>query len=125
LDLYSYLSKYTQTQTDQGKYIFTVTSEPSIIFTNNVFEAMGFNANSTNTFSGGSLTASTNVIKLQAEDTIYIHSDLVTNGTDNILQEIFTNGDINYSSVNFQNTSVDAYAKLITTNQNNVYNFFT
>ena len=73
---------------DTGKYIYTVTnnsgSQPSFIFTTNVFEQLGFNLNSTHTFSNNTIT-SANVIKMQQEDALFIHSDIASNGKDSIL----------------------------------------
>lgn len=115
-----------QSAADTGKYKFVVsgaTTQPQFIFTTFLFEAMGFDSDTTNNFVGGELY-STNVIKLQPEDTIFIHSDLVANQTDNVLQEIFTNGDPSYSSVNFLNPSFEAYAKKITASNSGSYNFY-
>lgn len=126
---WTYVITYPSTSSaaDTGKYTYTVSgngaTQPQIIVTTNVFEQLGFNANTTNTFVGNSLT-STNVIKLQAEDTIYIHSDLVTNGIDNILQEVFVNGDPTYASINFSTPSVKAYAKVISMVNSNIFNFY-
>lgn len=117
----------TQSQSDTGKFTFTVSgngpTQPAFIFTDKVYEPLGFNANSTNQFVGNSLT-STNVIKLQAEDTIYIRSDLVTNGFDNTLQEVFSTSDPSYASINFISPSPEGYAKRITSNRSTVFNFY-
>ena len=127
--IWTYAIAYPNTLSaaDTGKFIFTVTGnggvQPAFIFTRNVYEAMGFRSNSTNTFVANSLT-STNVIKLQAEDTLYIHSDLVSNKGDNVLQEVFANGDPSYAAINFQNVCPDAYAKKITLSGSNSYCFY-
>ena len=50
---------------------------------------MGFNRGSTNLFFNSSLTSS-NVIRLQAKDTIFIKSNIVASSTKAVLQEIYT-----------------------------------
>ncbi|GAM28172.1 hypothetical protein SAMD00019534_113480, partial [Acytostelium subglobosum LB1] len=50
----------------------------------------GFNQDSINNFENGQLT-STNVIDLQIENILYIHSDLCSNGSDDVLQEHIQN----------------------------------
>src|SRR5665647_1604695 len=65
-----------------GKWTYTVTgnaTQPSIVTTSNVYEQLGFNANSTYPFVAGTWV-STNVMKMQSEDALYIHSDIVTDG---------------------------------------------
>ena len=116
----------TQKQAQTGLYTFTVsgngTTQPQFIFTTNLYQQLGFNENSTNSFTNNSLI-STNVIKLIGEDALFIHSDLVANGDDNIIQEIYVNGNPTYSVVQFQTPDIQGYAKLITT-INSVYNFY-
>lgn len=113
-------------QPDDGKYLYT-SDKPeikiSIILTTNLYEALGFNKDSVNTFVGGKLK-STNVIKLQIEDTIYIHSDLCTNGNDNILQEIFTVSSPDYGNIVFQTPSYKAYSKRIISTTSNIFHFY-
>lgn len=118
----------TQTEADTGKYTFTVTgngvNQPEFHFTNCMFEELGFNAGDEVEFAGNSLT-STNVIKLQAEDTLYIHSDLVGQGNNNVLQEVFVNSDPSYASINFMTPSVAGYSKELALNgASNVFNFY-
>jgi hypothetical protein len=67
---------------------------------------------------------SSNVIKLQLEDSIFIHSDICTNGTDNILQEIFAVDSPDYGNIVFQTPDVMAYSKRLVGNKHNVYNFY-
>lgn len=128
-NLWTYTVTYPNTRnaSDTGKFTFTVSgnggSQPQLIFTDACFEVLGFDENSTNTFVADSLTSS-NVIKLQSEDTLYIHSDLISNGEDNILQEIYANGDPSYSSINYQCTAIEAYGKVISTKGSNIYNFY-
>ncbi len=114
------------TEAETGKYIYTVTGndiQPSIITTDRLFEPLGFDPSSTNTFIADEIQ-SKNVIKLQLEDTLFIHSDICSNETDNVLQEILgSRNDPSFSNVTFSNFSVEAYSKLLTSNTNNVYRF--
>lgn len=115
------------TTVDDGKYIFSVTNngttQPAFIFTDYVYEAMGFNANTTNTFSTNQLK-STNVIKLQPEDSIYIHSDLANNGHDDILQELFVStGESFYSNIHWENLDIESYSKQLVSNKKKVGRF--
>lgn len=128
---YTYAITYPTSSTipDTGKYTFTVSNnlgiQPSFIFSasNDLGSHMGFSDESTNIFAGNTLT-STNVINLQAETALYIHSDICTNSNDNILQEIFATSTSDYGSIVFQQQSVDGYSKKITSNSNNVYHFY-
>src|SRR5665647_775037 len=85
------MTKPTAAMPSTGKWTYTVTgsaTQPSIVTTSNVYEQLGVNANSTYPFVAGALV-STNVMKMQSEDALYIHSDIVTDGVDDILQEIY------------------------------------
>lgn len=118
---------------DTGKYTFTVTGntpdtsgvaiQPQFIFGNSFYQQLGFDKNSINTFVSNTLI-STDVINLQIEDSLFIHSDICQNSGDNILQEIIVSNTTSFGSVTFQNPTPDAYSKKITTNSNNVYNFY-
>lgn len=111
---------------DDGKYIISVTnntSQPSLIFGKHVAEQLGFERNSTNTFILDSLK-STNVCNLSNETTLYLHSDICQNNEgDNILQEIYSNGDASYSYINFQNPIPKEYSKPMTSDTSNIYRF--
>lgn len=118
------------TQAETGKYIFTVSGnggiQPKIIINSDgdLFEPLGFDRASTNTFSGDTLN-SANTIKLQLEDTLFLHSDICHNESDNILQEIFASkGDPSFSNILFQQFSIEAYSKELNSNTNNTYRFF-
>jgi hypothetical protein len=126
---YVYTVSYPNTSqdADTGKFTYSVTGngliQPKFIFTTNLNEQLGFDRNSTNSFVANTLD-SQNVIKLQAEDTLYLHSDLVANGTDNVLQEIFANSNPSYSSINFLNPCPNEYSKQITNSNGATYNFY-
>jgi len=111
---------------DTGYYYFAVSgnsSQPSFILNTGLYEQLGFEPNSTNTFVGNNLT-SRNVVKFQAEDNLFIHSDLCSNGTDDVLQEIFGVDNPSFGNIIYQCQVVEAYAKPITTSNNNVYHFY-
>lgn len=111
---------------DTGKYTFNVTDnggiQPKFIFTSYVFEQMGFNQNSTNTFSGDTLE-STNVINLQLESTLLIHSDIASSGLDNVLQQVYSQDEATFSHIIFNDYDIEAYKKNIT-NRTNTYRFW-
>ena len=114
---------------DNGKYTYSVTGNAGVqpIFTfvasNDVWDHMGFASASINTFVASTLT-STQVINLQKENTIFLHSDIANNGSDNILQEVFSTQASDYSSIVFQQYNIDGYSKKIVGNLNNVYRFY-
>jgi len=111
------------TEVDQGKFTFSVTGnsiQPSLVFSSaktGLHQQLGFNRGSTNTFSGDTLI-STNVINLQRESTLFIHSNLCSTGTDDIIQEIYTKGET-FSQISFENPNVEYYSKPITTTNTN------
>lgn len=115
---------------DTGKYTFSVagngTYQPSFIIPNdpnNMYEMLGFVAGSTNTFVTNTLT-STNVIKLLKEDSIFIHSDIVGGVTDDVLQEIYTVDNSDFSNIVFQNFARDYYDKEIKGSKSNSFRFY-
>ncbi len=112
---------------DTGKFTFVVTNnsgvQPEFIFGDYLFEVLGFQEGSTNQFSLNTLESS-NVVKLQLEDSVYIHSDMVTNGSDNILQEIFSSDIGDFSNIIYQCQDVEAYCKAMTTTSANNYHFY-
>lgn len=116
------------TSGDTGKFTYSVSgnsSQPSFIFgDDSIFEQLGFDRNSTNTFSGDTIT-STNVLKMQREDAIYIHSDLVHNSEgNNILQIVFSASDNpSFSNITYRAIDIEANSKLIAVNTSNIYNF--
>jgi hypothetical protein len=104
----------TSSEAETGKLIFTVTGntglQPQFIFTTNLYKVLGFDDNSTNVFVGDELE-STNVINLQRESTLFIHSNIVANPTDNILQEIYSNDTSEFSPISYQCLNVEASSK--------------
>lgn len=112
---------------DTGLYTWTVSNnsgiQPSFIIGNFLYEQLGFNPNATYLFTGDTLT-SINVVRFQLEDSIFIHSDIATNGDDNVLQEMLGCQNTDFSTITFLCPDVEAYAKPITSNNNNIYNFY-
>lgn len=112
---------------DNGKYTFTCaghTLESKIIMEdNNLFELMGFDSFSTNSFTTGTLV-STNIVKISKEDTIFIHSDMVGGLSDSILQDIYSVGNGDYSNIVFQNFAIDQYSKEMVGNTSNNFRFY-
>lgn len=102
---------------DTGKFTFNVSGnggvQPIFTFTEFLYEQIGFNANSSNTFVSDHLT-STNTIKLQKEDSLYVCSDICTvaDGKNAVLQEVFANADSEtFSNIKFTCPDVQAYSK--------------
>jgi hypothetical protein len=126
---YAVTTPTTSSAADTGKFTFTCTGhtlESGFVFTSdsNVFELMGFDIGSTNAFVGGSLVSS-NVIKLSKEDTMLIHSDLVSGMSSDILQEIYTVESNDFSNIVFQNFAPELYEKQITNSStSNTFQFF-
>lgn len=111
---------------DTGLYTWTVTGnggvQPRFIFTDYLYEQFGFEPNSSYVFTADTLT-SINVVKFQLEDSIFIHSDIANNGIDNVLQEILGVQNTDYANIIYVCPDVEAYAKPITTKNNNIYHF--
>lgn len=112
---------------DTGTYTFTVSgnsSQPSLIFTTSLYEQLGFNINSTNPFVSNTLV-SPNVTNLSIETTLFLHSNMSQNlNSDNVLQEIYSNGEASYSYINFINVCPHEYSKILNTSGSNVFNFY-
>lgn len=110
---------------DTGKFTYSVTgnsSQPSIIVQDHVYEPLGFSRNTTNTFVNGTLESS-NVLKLQSEDRLLIHSNIVNNpGRDDILVSINAATNVNFSSISYTNYAPEYNAKVLNPNQN-TYSF--
>ena len=119
------ITGYTYTVTSStltGMLTFSVSGSvnPSFIFTTNVYEQLGFVANTTYTFVNSTLT-SPNVLKLQLEDTLYILSDC-SNALSGVLQEVYCNS-ADFSNITFYQQNAELYSKNLICNQNNVFRF--
>lgn len=91
---------------DTGKFTYSVagnSSQPSLIFGDVLYEPFGFLPSTVNTFISGSLESVT-VIKLQSEDRLIIHTNLVNNpNQDNIIISINAANIVPFSSVQWIN----------------------
>ncbi|EGG19726.1 hypothetical protein DFA_00304 [Cavenderia fasciculata] len=110
----------TSQQPNTGKYIFTCAStrdiQPVFSFTNQLFRHLGFDKDTKNQFVNNVLV-STNVINLQSDNVLSIHSDLCSNGDDDILQEIYSAaGSPDFSNIHWQNYDLEAYSKQLVSN---------
>ena len=102
---------------ETGKFHYSVTgnsSQPIFIFGSYLYEQFGLNANSTNTFSSNVLD-STNVVSFSKETTLYLHSDICQSNSDNILQQVYSSGEVDYSFIHFANTNPYEYSKPLNT----------
>lgn len=112
---YTLSYKSINTREDDGKITYTVSGnsgiQPSFIFggTETLYEEMGFETNSTNTFITNTIT-STNAINLAPENTLFLKSDICQD-SDNVLQNIITSNDSSFSVVNFVNPNPREYSK--------------
>jgi hypothetical protein len=115
------------TDPQTGNFTFLVSGNAGIqpIFSfeeESLYEQIGFEPNSINTFSGNALT-STNVIYLQSERTLFIHSDITGNKNDNILQEIYVGYVQPFQSIVFQQFEYYLNAKPFVGKNNNIFMF--
>ena len=111
---------------DTGKWTYTQSNgsiQSTIICNTHLFEPLGFMAGSSNTFNGTTLE-STCVIKLQSEDRLLIHSNIVNNPTrDDVLVSINSSTSVNYSSINYLCPAPEFYSRLLSSQNNNTYSF--
>jgi hypothetical protein len=112
---------------DTGLYTYTVTGnggvQPQFIIGNFLGEQLGFDSNTTNTFIGNTLV-SVNVVKFQAKDSLFIHSNMCSNGSDDILQEIFGVDNPSFGNIIYQCLDFEAYAKPLVSSNNRTYHFY-
>ena len=123
---WTYVVSYpdTTTQGDTFKYSFSISgnsSQPQFIFTNSLFRQLGFEQNSTNTFSSNSLT-STNCINLAYATRAFIKSNICS-GND-VLQEILGYGSFPMLSVAyFEQQDYDLTSRILNPNNLNSWIF--
>jgi hypothetical protein len=126
--IYNVTFNNINTTFDNGFYYFSVTGnssiQPSFIFTNGIFEPLGFNSNSTYQFSSNALS-SVNVPNLSIETTLFIHSNICQNKEgDNVLQEIYDTGQGTFSYINFVNPIPMEYSKPMPNSNSNTFTFW-
>lgn len=117
---YSLSIPNTYSQCSTGKITYTQTNgaiQSSFSFpdSSNVYEQFGFNKNSTAYFSGTTLTSS-NVVKFIPEDSIHIHSNLIsTISGDDILSEAYFSNSIPFSNIAYTNPNPYQTSKYLNT----------
>lgn len=113
----------SSSQPDTGLLTFTVSSgNYTFLFTDYCYELLGFDKNSENPLLTQTLT-STNVIKLQVEDCLAIHSNICNNGVNNVLQEIYGNADPDYSAITYQCASLEGCSRELNNNNSGLFHF--
>lgn len=123
----------TVTEADTGKYTYSVEQgeseikldvEPAFIFSDGIYEQMGFAENSVNTFVNRRLTSST-VIKLQIEDTLFLYSDIVGGDNEtNILQEFYAADSANFGSIGWICPAPRDFSRRIANTGSDSYRFW-
>lgn len=123
----------SRTEAQTGKMTFhhnNVHHNSSFIFGNNHLpEVLGFERGSTNNFTPHNNTStlvSSNVCNFQRESTLFLRSDICSNGaTDDILLELFASGNPDLSNINFINQgNLEEHSKLLTNNGSNIFKFY-
>jgi hypothetical protein len=115
----------TTTEGDTFKYSFSVSgnggTQPQFIFTNGMFRQLGFDQNTTNTFSANSLT-STNCINLAYATRAFIKSN-ISFGNE-VLQEVFGYGSYPMLSVAyFEQQDYDLNSRIFNPSNLNSWSF--
>ena len=117
---------------DRGKYIYTLSTTPAnlpaFIFTGglNLHEMMGFDVDSTNTFTtdiSGTSLMSSNVTSVASEPTLFIRSNICQNDNDNILSSIYTTNAPTFSYASYICPEPFAYSKQFSKSDSNAYYF--
>jgi hypothetical protein len=111
---------------ETGLYTFTVSNnvgvQPIITFGDVIYDLLGFNLNSTNTFVGNVLI-SPNCCKLISNDCLYLNSDICNNGTDNILEQIFVSSNPDYSNIIYTCPDIESCSKRLVNAHSGVFSF--
>lgn len=108
---------------NSGKYTFTSTGDDSaLVMINELYEQFGFQGNGTYPFVSRKLISNA-VVKFVPEDTIYIHSDIVENEQQAILQDLYNHNSNTFSNLVFICPDPIAYSKVLRTNESNVFHF--
>lgn len=117
----TYTCTYPTTVYDTAKFTFTSTGAASFTFasTRSACEIMGFDAGSTNSFSGGSLT-STNVINLNKETTLRIISNMTSDGA---LCNMIASNTPDFNVIQYNCIDILALSKKLTHSNTNTYSF--
>jgi hypothetical protein len=126
---YSITLPNSLSEANTAKYTYQVTNngghQPIFVFSDSslVCEQMGFTIGEQYEFSANALE-SANVIKFVPEDTLFIHSNLICDANNDILQEIYNNNSVQFSNIVYHcNGQPDFYSKPIRENKSNIYTF--
>ena len=109
------------------KFIYAVQGnsdvQPSISVNNRISEQLGFENGSINSFVNNSLV-STDIPNMNLEGTLFIKSDICQNeSNDNVLQEIYTGGNLTNTYIIFENKCPKEYSKPFS-HRGQQYNFW-
>ena len=122
----------SRTEGQTGRMTFTHTNNQHnsefVFQDNHLPEVMGFARGSTNQFIIGqnsSSLVSSALCNFQRESTIFLHSDIGSNGgQDDILLEVFSSSNPDLSNINFENNgNLEEHSKLLTNNLTNNVRF--
>ena len=119
------------TEADTGKFKYTVTNnsgvQPIFKFNSNVngmYEVMGFNKE-TSTYQFVNDTLETpSIIYLVPETNIFLHSDLVNEINNDVLQEFYAGNNINFSNIVYECKNYEMYSKNIKNNKQRIFHFY-
>jgi hypothetical protein len=116
------------TQNNTGMITYTVSSSiisVSFIFNANnyVNEQMGFPSGSTATFSNGILVSS-NVVSFLNENTLFLHSDIVSNGSDDVLVEVYGTNTQALQYITYLCPEIKSYSKQLKAPKNQIASFY-
>lgn len=115
------------TRASTGKITYTSSAGNPSIQTlggkSNLYQQLGFDAGTTNTFTASTIT-SQNVVSFQQATTLLIKSNIADNGGDNTLCAVFVAGSPDFSIINYQlQTHPDIASKKMKITNGNSYNF--
>lgn len=126
---YTYIMTYeniTRTQ-DTGKYFWTVSGnsgiQPIFILSNSgLYEQLGFNRDSSNTFVGDSLQ-SVNCCNLNAENNLVLHSNIVDDGNNGMLSNILSSSSNSFDYIIYNNNRLHELSRKIVRSKGDLYSF--
>lgn len=125
---FTYTLTYPNSATvvNTNKYTITcsnIVATKQLIFTNSMYQQLGFASNSTNTFNADTLT-STNSISISYINRVFLKSNACSTSQANILNEILVAGQYPSTSfVYYENINFDTNSKEFTNPFNNSWDF--
>ena len=112
-----------------GKYTYKYTGPATVVFDfedpSRLGHQMGFDEVSVNQFhqqNGTAVLSSKNVVNFVSTSTLFLHSDIVNDGTD-ILQEVYAENSIPFSNLVYNCKVPGLYAKKLRNNTSSLFNF--